>query len=68
MCFFPEDPQFILRHTLRGRLLAILRETSSLHKVFFHQEIDEVNHNARSFPRPSAFYIDQHHPWTWQSP
>ena len=42
----------ILRHTLRDILLAIVRETSSLHKVFFPQGLYEVCHSCRSFPMP----------------
>jgi hypothetical protein len=52
----------ILRHTLRDNLLAILRETSSPRKVFFHQGKCEVDHNYRSFPKPLASQLDQHHP------
>jgi WD40 repeat protein len=44
----------ILRHTLRDRFSAILRETSSPHKVFFPQGRDEVGHSCRSFPMPST--------------
>ena len=52
----------ILRHTLRDKLLAIARETSSLHTVFFQPGRDAVGHSCRSFPKPSASHLDPHHP------